>query len=268
MMLQGWKDDISETGGEVIRREIQAFAERRGVNFLVHFTEAENIPLIMAHGILPRARFGRLPSAPKVNDEHRLDGRRNAVSVSIGFPNAPMFYSYRRGKPADDWAVLVLRPDILWEKDCGFCRYNAADSRTSRLELPELRSVAAFSSMFSEIPGKLSRFTQNLQPFDPTDEQAEVLVFDVIEPAYISGVAFDSEDVRWRYGSCLGGYNTHVYPPDRGLFGARSYVLGRLASLLKPQKAAGGGGSFPGGGNRHLKWLRKSEQRYEWKLWV
>ena len=41
--------------------------------------------------------------------------------------------------------------------------------------------------MFEEIDGLPARSEERLKSFDPTDVQAEVLVFDVIEPAYITG---------------------------------------------------------------------------------
>ena len=161
------------------------------IPFLVHFTRIENLSSIIARGIHPR---GRLPDDIKVhpNDNLRLDGHTEATSVSITFPNSKMFYKYRLEKPHAGWAVLLLDKLILWTRNCAFCAHNAADSRVAGRQIDELMTHDAFLKMFTDLPGVESRLEQRLKPCDPTDVQAEVLVFNIIPSKLIRAIVFES----------------------------------------------------------------------------
>lgn len=210
------------------RQAIQAQAEALKVPYLLHFTRASNLPSIMAHGLYPIARVGEAGVAPAVNDHRRLDYRTDGTCMSIAFPNSRMFYKYRKecvdAGIAMDWAVLVIHPSVLWVKDCAFCQHNAADARISGEQLAVLKTPQAFAGMFEEIEGVESREAQKLKPCDPTDVQAEILVFDVVEPQYIIGVIFDSSAGRDTYTPHLGGRKTYVHANDKGIYASRGYA--------------------------------------------
>jgi hypothetical protein len=123
-----------------------------------------------------------------------------------------------------NWVVLVLHPSVLWEKECAFCKHNAADGRISCLPLNSLKTPQAFQELFTEIPMFQMREDQALKNFDPTDVQAEVLVCDVIEPEMIVGVVFDSASTRDNYTIHMGGRKAYVHAKNKGLFASRSYV--------------------------------------------
>ncbi|MGA2276572.1 MAG: hypothetical protein ABSG00_03130 [Terracidiphilus sp.] len=53
--------------------------------------------------------------------------------------------------------------------------------------------------MYDKIEDIPSQKDQKLKAFGPTDVQAEVLIFDVIEPKYIGGVIFEKASVRDAY---------------------------------------------------------------------
>lgn len=206
------------------RQAIREFAKKVEIPYLVHFTRAVNLPLIMEHGIYPIARVGEIGVEPQINDQHRLDGRLNGTSISIAHPNCQMLYRYRMEDKTIDWAILVLKRSILWRKECAFCRHNAADARLSWQPLETLITEAAFRGMFDEIEGCTLRDEQKLKPYDPTDVQAEVMVFDVIEPEYIRGIVFNSTDARDAYSRLLNEQQkAWVHPNSKGLFGTRSY---------------------------------------------
>lgn len=78
--------------------------------------------------------------------------------------------------------------------------------------------------MFEEIDGVDSRQMQNLRPYDPTDGQAEVLVFGVIEPTLICGVAYRDGVTRDTHRAITGDRQTIVSGANAGYFAARSYV--------------------------------------------
>ena len=50
------------------------------------------------------------------------------------------------------------------------------------------------------------------------------MVFDIIEPEYILGIVFDSEDAKNAYSHFLTEeQRAWVHPKSKGLFGTRSY---------------------------------------------
>lgn len=206
------------------RQAIQVHATSIQVPYLLHFTRATNLPSIMAHGLYPVGRVHEIGAIPSVNDQLRLDGHRNGTSVSIAFPNSQMFYKYRKECQGVDWAVLVLFPSVLWTKDCAFCCHNAADTRISRQPLAALKTPQAFVGMFDEIVGIMSREEQKLKACDPTDVQAEVLVFDVIEPQYIFGAIFETAAVRDAYVGYFGERKVYLHANNKGIFASRGYA--------------------------------------------
>lgn len=145
-----------------------------------------------------------------------------------------MFYSYRANTQTRGWAVIALSTSVLWEHECAFCKHNAADSRVFRVAVEKLKAASAFKSMFdeddryklfAEFHGEDSnletRENNRLKSFDPTDPQAEVLVFDVIPPDKIIGVAFENgrllNEFREKY-PYVKAVNKNYY------FSARCYV--------------------------------------------
>ncbi|WP_170518779.1 DarT ssDNA thymidine ADP-ribosyltransferase family protein [Ruegeria atlantica] len=98
------------------------------------FTKYSNFPSIMANGLLRRTELDRRDLAYDFNDDMRLDGHPDSLSVSIGFPNYRMFYPARQKYTEDTWIVLVLSTDILTHKTCaGFPVFPTSNSiRTSR----------------------------------------------------------------------------------------------------------------------------------------
>jgi hypothetical protein len=134
-----------------------------------------------------------------------------------------MFYKCRQVKEGE-WAVLLLGPSVLWKMDCAFCKHNAADSRIASQPLEVLKREGAFRDMFAEIEGMRSRTEQRLRSYDPTDIQAEVLVFEAIPPEQIAEVAFQTKQSRDIYRKIIGGRRDHVHGNNKGLFASRSYV--------------------------------------------
>lgn len=206
------------------RQAIQAHATGVQIPYLLHFTRVANLPSILTHGLYPVGRAHEIGAAPAINDQWRLDGHRNSTSVSIAFPNSQMFFKCRKDNEGIDWVVLVLHPSVLWTKDCAFCRHNAADARISGQHLPLLKIPQAFIGMFEEIEGYASREEQKLKAFDPTDVQAEVLVFDVIEPQYIVGAIFETTAVRDAHVPYLGERKTYLHANNKGMFASRGYA--------------------------------------------
>ncbi|WP_085992160.1 DarT ssDNA thymidine ADP-ribosyltransferase family protein [Oceanobacillus senegalensis] len=183
----------------VQERAIESFVKDRDITTLVHFTRIENLSSIFSNGLLPIDSLSQRRLNYINNDEYRLDNCLDANCVSIQFPNYQMFYKYRDKNQDIDWVVLGIKKKILWEKDCAFCVENAASGKVVSMPLDQRKGVDALKRLYYEYPGKPTRNELNLKSSIPTHPQAEVLVFDKIEPELIWGVAFVSEEKLNQY---------------------------------------------------------------------
>jgi len=203
-----------QSGGRV--ESIRSIVERRGVKLLAHFTRAENLDGILAHGIRPRSK---LPSSAIWNDDDRWDGHRDASCLSISWPNYKMFYRLRCEHPEVDWVVLALDPSILWECDCAFCPTNAASGEMTSIPLADRAGPAALERLFQDVGGKPTREEIRLPTRFPTDPQAEVLVFDTIGVGKIFGISVESRRVKSELeGRCSGLSVRFDHTPFDGRF--------------------------------------------------
>lgn len=177
----------------------------------------------MQHGLVPRSKMGEIGIQARINDEGRYDYRLGGTSTSIAFPNGRMFFKLRQDDEEERWAILAILPDVIWTKDALFCKHNAADSRVSGLSDDQLRTTGAFEALFDEIEQMPSRAEQALEPFDPTDVQAEVFIQEVIEPKLIVGALFDDRASRDSHVNYFGEGNSIYHRPRKGLFAERTY---------------------------------------------
>jgi ssDNA thymidine ADP-ribosyltransferase, DarT len=201
--------------------EIRAVAERLRIPHLVHFTRCENLESILRYGVHSIASCGELGLEAIRNDTLRLDNQPNGISVSIAFPNYRMFYKYRQLEMQTDWAVLILSPEILWEKECGFYKNNAASSHVRHRPRHLTTTAHAFLEMFEG--GNLGRDAW-LNSYDPTDSQAEVMVYDTIEPHFIEAIAFETKANADRWADHVEGIETFFVGRNKGLFATREHV--------------------------------------------
>lgn len=182
---------------------MQNAVDQRGIKYLVHFTRIENLVGIFNNGLVPVDTLSQSGMNFSNNDDSRWDNCENANCLSIQFPNYRMFFRYRQQNPGVDWVVLGIKKEVLWEKDCAFCVENAASNNVTSIPLKKRKGVEAFNRLYNEYPGKPSRIDLGINPVLPTHPEAEVLVFDIIEPEYIWGVAFESLYHKNKYASLI-----------------------------------------------------------------
>ena len=190
----------------------------RDINIVFHFTRYANLDSIFRDGIIPRERLEALDSPVVFNDAHRLDRQRGASCFSIGHPNYKMFWSLRQTYPQEQWAVLAVHSSILWEKDCAFCFENAASANITCIPISARKGIKAFNKLFQDIKGKPSRETLALPTKYPTNPQAEVLVFDVVEPTYILGAFCETLLMK---AECERRFPTLQFKPPSRVFSPR-----------------------------------------------
>lgn len=63
-----------------------------------------------------------------------------------------------------------------------------------------------------------------LRAYDTSDPQAEVMVYEQIEPRFIETVAFETKPSKERWSPVLGGIDAIYAGKGKGLFGSRSQV--------------------------------------------
>jgi hypothetical protein len=180
------------------KKDIHAIVAERKIEYLVHFTMACNVANILRYGLIPRkrllAKLGHRYEV-KVNDQWRFDGHSDASCLSISFPNYRMFFTYRQASLKTPWAVLLINPKVLWEKECAFYNCNAASRRMSKIPVEQLKAVSVFEGLFDDFVDDnifVKRSLLQLPSFLTTNPQAEVLVFDVIPREDIVAVCLPS----------------------------------------------------------------------------
>jgi hypothetical protein len=178
-------------------QEIKDDIVRRGITRLCHFTPARNLAHILAGktGVLASKHLS-VDEREVFNptDVERLDGYPDHVSCSIEYPNGWYFRKARaKERLFEDWVVILIKREWLWQRGTKFSRRNAAAGRGAGVG----GGFAAFSEMFAPqvvgAYGKLFVRDSRHPGWLPTDEQAETLVQDTISLTDIIGIAVASE---------------------------------------------------------------------------
>lgn len=175
-------------------KSIQKYCVENRITKLIHFTRLENLKWILRYGLLSRKSLQEFSQIqhPIFNDSYRFDGHLEAICLSISFPNYKMFYKLRQDNPNKDWAVLVIDSRILWEFDCAFYTENAASNIARNTSIQQRKEYSSFVEMFSDY-NHIKRSNLCIPNNYPTNPQAEVLVFESINPEYILEVHFRDE---------------------------------------------------------------------------
>ncbi|TIS54334.1 MAG: DUF4433 domain-containing protein [Mesorhizobium sp.] len=182
------------------RERIRHEAVRRGIPYLVHFTQAWNLPSIVTHGLLSRTELAERNLNVFLSDRSRLDEKDEAISVSISAVNCEMFKAKHRNCGPTSWVILLLDPSILWRHNCRFNCRNAA-----RQEMKKhggfLGGTYGFRQMFSDdmrhplFQAVSHRAETGIPDFLTTRPDAEVQVFGSIAPEAILGAWVDRDDL-------------------------------------------------------------------------
>lgn len=174
--------------------ELQWFAYNNHIEEFIHFTNERNLFSILNRGVLSRKVLQENNIPFEYNDEKRLDGMIDAVSLSITFPNYRMFYKYRYLKEKNNWVVITFNSHKILEYNCSFYKTNAACFSSYQYEKEERQNVDYFEEMFSDWDPNHRRCELDLCSNETTNPQAEVMVFDAIPISCINRIVFQNED--------------------------------------------------------------------------
>lgn len=159
--------------GSFNRPPLQVIAESRGITRLVHFTSLGNIASILEHGVLSRRTIQERGIESLCNDALRLDGDLDGISLSIEWHNYKMLYSLCGGQ-FSSWALLNIKPEVLWTQECRFHSKNAASREIGRNPTHSRTGARAFEELYGNVEGwpvRSSAITRAM----PTNPQAEVM---------------------------------------------------------------------------------------------
>ena len=187
--------------------EIKRFIERRGINSLYHFTGIDNLDAILKYGLLSIERLEEQYIDYYYNDKARYDNKLDSICTSISFPNYKMFYKIRQycGEEVV-WCVIEIDSRILWEKECIFCKENAASNNERYTNINEKMGINGLKKLFDddELRRKIG-----LPDYFTTNPQAEVLVKDEIPVSYIKSINFNRyipSDIKIKYNNTFDLY--------------------------------------------------------------
>ncbi|WP_180056635.1 DarT ssDNA thymidine ADP-ribosyltransferase family protein [Acinetobacter sp. YH12090] len=133
------------------------------IDAIYHFTHKDNLLSILTRGLLTKKTLDEQHLEYKYNDEKRLDGIKDSISLSFSHPNWKMFYKYRVMIGLEDWVVLKISPELLsgntnpdlsllndfdYLDKAIFCKKNAAHFTERTKTTEERKSHKVFLDIF------------------------------------------------------------------------------------------------------------------------
>ncbi|MFD1133719.1 DarT ssDNA thymidine ADP-ribosyltransferase family protein [Psychrobacter sanguinis] len=192
---------------EIIRNTQLDYNKLKNISALYHFTHKANLSSILEHGILTRKNLDDMNLRYVFNDELRMDGVLDSISLSFSHPNFKMFYKYRKQTGDENWVVLKISPSLLYGREDSFsyntlnfnylnkaifCSSNAASMKVKNQPIHQRMTCDAFLNMFeSPIGMSLPTYTY--------DNQAEILYLDNIPVEFIDEIytSYQDNSLNW-----------------------------------------------------------------------
>jgi len=202
-----------------LNNPIQKECKRREIKSLYHITNARNLPSILKDGILSINELKIRKKDFFYNDELRLDNQLDSTCWSITHPNFYYFRKIQKDQPEAKWCIIEIEANVMWENHCYFNATNAASSKMRYQLENERKGIDAFNFMFNNRVNNYDR-SENMKLSQPTDIQAEVLIFNSISIRKIKNVHIHPNDQN------VYNYFTNKYPEtsfqyNKNLFGNR-----------------------------------------------
>lgn len=196
-----FKDKIDKWIEE--KNKIKEEVQRRGIKYLVHFTDRSNLDSILRYGLLSRRKQSEFNL--KVNCTDEKNRGTYGISTTITKPNGYMLRDKIRNKIISSPAIIYIDASILYNLDFDIVFYQTNSANTN-MEYLAGREYQHFLNMFrdyvriklsdgTERP-MISRIDENRSNNETTDEQAEALVMNEIPVKYI-------KEVRSYFGSLI-----------------------------------------------------------------
>ena len=201
---------------------------KRGIKYLIHFTECTNLlsivqnRVLLSHNQLKVLNYEYL-DITEINDYARMDGLSNYINISIEHPNYYLLKKFkeRMNAPHISWCILKIDAKHIYNKDTLFSVSNAASS-DSRNKYGISGDFEKFKLLFSDIVyiGRYTWKRNSIKPKYPTDIQAEILVKDSLAYDDIVEVCFEDDEIMNRIKRAfeIENADTTKFKVDKGLF--------------------------------------------------
>ena len=201
------KSSYSSIWQNIVSATVFDSSKCKDIDAIYHFTHKSNLSSILEYGILTRTNLNNMNLRYAFNDQMRLDGVLDSISLSFSHPNFKMFYKYRKQTSDDDWVVLKISPSLIYGKEpqtsnrtehlnylnkAVFCNTNAASNKMRNLSIEERMTCNAFLDMFESPIGRaLPTYTY--------DNQAEILYLGDIPVDFIEEIYTNHQDesLKW-----------------------------------------------------------------------
>jgi hypothetical protein len=171
---------------------------RRGISRLCHFTQSRKLSHILSDldGVWSTSKLQeKAPDLLDQTDKIRLDGHLEHICCSVEYPNTWYLSKIRDNDPVfKDWVIAFLNPALLWRDKTLFSPRNSAADGGALIR----SGYAGFSRLFvpSLVGARGMTFARKAEmlPCCPTDDQAEVLVYEHVSRSDIIGIGVLSEE--------------------------------------------------------------------------
>ena len=176
--------------------QIKNFLDQRGIEYLLHFTSAENIESIEKYGILSVEELNRRGIAFLRNDTNRLDNELDYISLSVTSINRQLLGSYIHTGRIKNVRVVWISASILYEEFDNpriYCDRNAAASSCRKgNSFSDLQNMFSDALSYTTTIGErdYDRKRDGRADKEPTDPQAEILFKGCIPTKYIKGTSY------------------------------------------------------------------------------
>lgn len=141
------KEDFS-IGNKFENDELKNYIEQKDIKKLIHFTDSRNLESILKYGLLSKNELDRLNFTYKFNDDKRLDGCLDFISLSVTKPNIFLLQSFLKRRIILNPILLEIDVSMLWKEnnDRIYCQTNAATKYSKKGS-----HFNDFKAMFSEV---------------------------------------------------------------------------------------------------------------------
>ena len=176
------------------QQKTKDFLDERRIHYLIHFTDAKNIPSIKENGILSVEELSLRNVNYKYNDAYRQDKELDYISLSVSGMNRYLYRTFKNiAQTIDHGVAVIINAEMLY-KDLGthrfYCNTNAATAEVSKGETLNdfeamFADVVSYTTKTSEEMRRIDRQIEKRASYEPTDIQAEILWKKHVPPEYI-----------------------------------------------------------------------------------
>lgn len=213
--------------------EFQNEIEKRGIEYLIHFTPTLNLYSILEQEkLMSRATLENLDIEQfdildyvQFTDNVRYDDK-NYLNLSLSGPNTFLFSKFRQKTTNDltiNWCVLKIDPKHIYDFETLFSVTNAASNAAKRQfgisgDIQKFRKLFLVELNINTFSGTRNIKRGNIAEKYPTDVQAEILIKDSLPSKSIFSVCFQTKEKLAEAKAAMYEFDTSNFIVDSEIF--------------------------------------------------